>query len=223
MKKLVICLLCIISISSCSTPSFMCVPSARKVEVEDVFLEKYYIPSHKINTNDRYCLMYEPWNYKSNLKNFDINVINRQLIKSLKEHKIKIQEEELNSDINEQESKKNINKIIEREKRNNYNSCDYLITYYVVTSTEEKDTCSSTLSIVIQIIDIKNNNYIARYGLNKGIYKKQNQVLWTKELIDGLFKYQKTPNTKKQTTIECSSNGCRTIKCIGDECKIKNN
>ena len=49
MKKLVACLLCIIFINSCSTPSFMCVPRARRVQVRDVFLDKYYIPSHNVN------------------------------------------------------------------------------------------------------------------------------------------------------------------------------
>lgn len=49
MKKLVVYLLCIIFINSCSTPSFMCVPRARRVQVRDVFLDKYYIPSHNVN------------------------------------------------------------------------------------------------------------------------------------------------------------------------------
>ena len=64
---------------------------------------------------------------------------------------------------------------------------------------------------------------MARYGLSKGTYKRQNQALWTEELINGLFKYQNTPNTKKQTVFECTSDGCRTIKCKGDKCEIKNN
>lgn len=90
-KKIIVCLLGVIFVSSCSTPSFMCIPSARKAKVRDVFLDKYYIPSHKINTEDRYCLFYQKWaNVKKSidlkfekeipeiLKGFGINFIEEE-------------------------------------------------------------------------------------------------------------------------------------------------
>ena len=82
-KNVIICLIILLIINSCNS-TLTCMPRTKRVEIRDIFLNKYYIPSHKINTNDRYCLMYKPWNYKSNLKNFDINIINSQLTKKVK-------------------------------------------------------------------------------------------------------------------------------------------
>ena len=65
------------------------------------------------------------------------------------------------------------------------------------------------------------NKEIAYYAINKGVYQESKQSEFTEILMNKWWEYQNTPNTKKQTTFECTSSGCRTIKCIGDKCEIE--
>ena len=221
MKKLVAYLLCIIFINSCSTPSFMCVPRARKVQVRDVFLDKYYVPSHKVNTEDRYCLFYQKW---AGVKKSITSKFEEQIPGMLRGFGIKFIEEDNVPTVQDKKTETFLAEISERERKNNYKNCDYIMYYDTFgIGVGENNVCTSTLGISINIFDIRKNKEIAYYYVDKATYKPSKQVEFTELLINKWWEYQNTPNTKKQTTIECTSDGCKTIKCIGDECKIKNN
>lgn len=218
-KKIIVCLLGVIFVSSCSTPSFMCIPSARKAKVRDVFLDKYYIPSHKINTEDRYCLFYQKWaNVK---KSIDLK-FEKEIPEILKGFGINFIEEENVPTVQDKKTDIFLAEISERERKNNYKNCDYII-YYDTYRIEvgKNNICSSSLGIKIKVFDIKANKEIAYYAINKGVYQESKQSEFTEILMNKWWEYQNTPNTKKQTTFECTSSGCRTIKCIGDKCEIE--
>ena len=69
-KRIVVFLVCLLFSNSCDS-TLLCVPSVKKVEVEDVFLRKNYIPSYKINTNDKYCVFRQDWDYGLNTKKYN--------------------------------------------------------------------------------------------------------------------------------------------------------
>ena len=113
--------------------------------------------------------------------------------------------------------------------KNNYKNCDYIIDYDFTTFLSYykdgtiKKTNSHNTCFGIRITNISKREKIGNYQVCKDGYKRKNQNEFFKTVVLKWWKYQNTPNTKKQTTIECTSDGCRIIKCIGDECKIKNN
>ena len=171
-KKIVIFIVCLLFTNSCNT-ALLCIPSAKRVEVKDVFLKQNYVPSYKINTKDRYCLFYQKW---GNVKKSITSKFEEQIPEILKGFGINFKEEKLVPTIQEKKTDIFVEEISERERNNNYENCDYIMYYDTFgIDIEGKDICGSTLGINIIVFDIKNNKYITRYSFNKGTYRLSQQ------------------------------------------------
>ena len=219
-NKIIICLIALLLINSCNS-TLICVPSARRVEVRDVFLEKYYLSSHKINTNDRYCVFRQDWNFGLNTNKYDSSIFDKQITQKLKDFGINFKKENFVPSLKNKETEVFLEEISERERKNNYKNCDYII--YYDCATHGNNLCSSRFSITIKVFDIKANKEITQYSFGKDTYQQSKQAEFTELLMNKWWEYQNTPNTKKQTVFECTSDRCRTIKCKGDKKKKKNN
>lgn len=216
-RKIIVCFICLLFVNSCNS-TLLCVPSAKKVKVEDVFLEQNYVPSYRINTNDRYCLFYQKWN---NIKPSITSKFEDQIPEILKEFGIKFKEEKFVPTVQEKKTDIFLQEISKREIKNNYENCDYIMYYDTFgINIGEKDICSSILGINIIVFDIRNDKYITKYSFNKGTYQLSQQEEFTKELMNKWWEFQNKPNKKKFEAMECNYIGCKTIKCKGDNCSI---
>ncbi len=181
--------------------------------------------SRKLNTNDRYCLYYNGRNEKDfKIKGYDMEKANQQLIDILKNKGLKIKEEVFNFTNSKAEKDDIENSIKKREIDNNFENCDYLLTYEIGTLERFKESY-----IDIRIYNIATDDMVSSYT----VYGKKSTLIsyvlikqqeFINNAIDELFKYQNTEQDKmKFKSFECTSSGCRTIKCIGDKCEIINN
>lgn len=217
MKKIIICLLCLIFIDSCNGVTLRA-PSARKVEVRDIFLTKYYAPSHRINTTDRYCAFRQDWNFGIDSGQYDASMFDEQVTQILRNFGTNFKKEDFVPSIRDRGTEIFLETISERERKNNYKNCDYIIYYNCTTGSP-----GNVFSIKIQVFDIRTNRAIADYAIGTYTYSLAQQAEFTELMMNKWWEYQTQLNTKKQTAIECNADGCRTIKCIGDECTVESN
>lgn len=190
-------------------------------------LTEYYKPSYKINAKDRYCVFYKNWDAKMDGKDFDVISLNQTFINTLKEIEItNLKEEELNPNMTHKESEEFQKNIINREIKNNYKNCNYVVdygfstflSYYKDGTIKKTNTCSTCF--VIQITDIKKQEKVGIYQVCKKGYKRKNQNEFFKNVVLKWWEFQNKPNKKKFEAMECNYIGCKTIKCKGNNCEI---
>lgn len=218
--KIYIFLLIIFLLSSCSYRRFK-YDFITGYFVRDYSFEWYGKQSRKLNTNDRYCLYYNGRNEKDlKIKGYDMEKANQQLIDILKNKGLKIKEEVFNFTNTKTEKDDIENDIKQRERNNNFENCDYLLTYEISTRKKFKESC-----INLDVYNINTNADVSLYNIcGKNIwYTLIKQEDFLNNAIDELFKYQLKPYRENFEAIECKGNNCRTIKCIGDKCEIINN
>ena len=105
-----------------------------------------------------------------------------------------------------------------REIDNNFQNCDYLLTYEIGTLERFKESY-----INFNVYKITTNDNVSSYIIyGKNIwYTLIKQEIFLNNAINELFKYQSTQDKREFKSFECTSNGCRTIKCVGDKCEVE--
>ena len=177
--------------------------------------------SRKLNTDDRYCLYYNGRNERDFvIKGYNMQKANQQLRDVLRNKGLKIKEEVFNFTNSKTEKDYIENTIKEREKDNNFQNCDYLLTYEIGTFERFKESY-----INVCVYDIAMDSRVSSYkvyGKNMW-YKLIKQEKFLNEAINELFKYQSTQDKREFKSFKCSNNGCKTTKCVGDKCEVINN
>ena len=219
MKVKILFFVCLLSIiSSCSYYGY---------DYRDIIFKREYRPSYKINAKDRYCVFYKNWNAKIDGKDFDIVSLNKTFIDTLKEVGIaNLKEEELRPNMKDKESEEFQENIINREIKNNYENCDYIIdydfttflSYYKDGTIKKTDTYNTCFGI--RATNIKEKEKISNYQVCKDGYKRKNQNEFFKNVVLKWWESQNKSNKKKFEAMECNYIGCKTIKCKGDNCSI---
>lgn len=176
--------------------------------------------SHKLNTIDRFCLMYYNSSDRNNTRNFDPILLEQQVTTELENLGMNIKREGLiTKAVTHEESEHRRKTIAAREKKNNYKNCNMLIAYDLFI-LKGADGCLS-----MRIYDLEWYSEIGDYQICKGVFRREKQAEFVRRAIQKLWEYQERTTRKPPKTVsyECSGYGCKTIECIGDTCTTTTN
>ncbi len=176
-------------------------------------------PSYNVNTEDRYCVYFEN-NEKSVWDNTDYDLIelNKQVIVSLRELNINIHVEILSKEEKREVLK---DRIIERERNNNFKNCDYLISYNLSTWKKKKNEFTRNACFYLKITDIKTNKLIGKYQVCGRPYSQKTQNQYITVSIQKWWEFQNSDKKRKFIMYNCTGGKCITRECNKDGCIIK--
>lgn len=178
-----------------------------------------YEPSHIVDVTNRYCLMFQEL-VNDDIRNYDPIKLNDQVITSLREFGVNFKEETL-PDTKEREREILKNKIIQRERDNNFKNCEYLIIYDLSTWKRERNEFTRNACFFLRITDIKTNSLIGRYQVCGKGYSRKNQNQYVAKSIKKWWEFQNSNKKRKFIMYNCTGGKCITRECDKDKCIVK--
>lgn len=150
--------------------------------------------SRKLNTTDRYCLMYNNNRSKYNTRNFDPVSLDRQIATELENLGMNIKREELvTKTMTVKKSRQRRKTILAREKKHNYQNCNMLISHDLFTIKEENNCLS------MDIYDLEWYGKVGSYQICNIVFQREKQAEFVKKAIQTFWEYQTKIKQKTAT------------------------